>query len=121
MLLTALHTMATLSKTVAPAVVVDDLVLQRWGGAERVAKDRAKAAKSVVRNLTKVRLKIAMKKSRVLASPKPLVVPILRAGLLLPRGAVSFVHAVQRRGLPAEFRPVLVFAVRCGLHLELAE
>eukprot|EP00959_Pyramimonas_sp_CCMP1952_P368302 7714891-Pyramimonas_sp.AAC.1 len=45
MLLEPLGAMRIACPAVPPAVVVDDVVLQRWGGAERVAKDLAQAAK----------------------------------------------------------------------------
>eukprot|EP00959_Pyramimonas_sp_CCMP1952_P021895 460769-Pyramimonas_sp.AAC.1 len=53
MLLTPLDEMKAACPAVVPAVVVDDVVLQRWGGLKRVAKDLAMAAKAVAKGLAK--------------------------------------------------------------------
>eukprot|EP00959_Pyramimonas_sp_CCMP1952_P138197 2892696-Pyramimonas_sp.AAC.1 len=53
---------------VAPAIVVDDLVLQRWGSTERVQDDLVGATRHLVQHLKQVKLKIAVKKSRVLGN-----------------------------------------------------
>eukprot|EP00959_Pyramimonas_sp_CCMP1952_P240658 5029534-Pyramimonas_sp.AAC.1 len=54
--------------TVSTAIVVDDLVPQRHGGEHRVSRDIVMAAQVLVNGLSRDSIRIAAKKSQVLAS-----------------------------------------------------